>query len=131
MNVLLDTCTVIWAASDPDALSNAARELLLARDSAVHVSPASCAEIACLQERGRIEITEHWRTWFDRCLADNGWRVLDITLRIVQEAYALPETFHRDPVDRLIVGTARVHDCTLVTADTHILAYPHVRSLRA
>jgi PIN domain nuclease of toxin-antitoxin system len=34
--------------------------------------------------------------------------------------------FHRDPADQIIVATARIHDCPLVTQDAKILAYSHV-----
>jgi len=129
VNVLLDTCVFIWAASEPTGLSSPAREVLSACDTAVFVSPLTCAELACLQEKKRIAINGHWRTWFSRCVSANGWQVLDITLSVVQEAYSLPETFHRDPVDRLLVGTARVHDMVIVTGDSRILNYPHVKTL--
>jgi len=129
MRLLLDTCAVIWAVSEPDKLSEAASSALTAADAFVHVSPITCAELCCLQERGRILIEGHWRTWFNRCLSDNGWRVLDITLPVVQEAYSLPEAFHRDPVDRLLAGTARVHRLTVLTADRRLLDYPHVETL--
>ena len=129
MNVLLDTCAIIWTASEPESLSQAARDVLGAEDTSVFVSPIACAELACLQERNRIAIKGHWKTWFNRCLSANNWQVLDITVAVVQEAYSLPETFHRDPVDRLLVGTARLHDLVLVTADGRILNYPHVKTL--
>ena len=35
----------------------------------------------------------------------------------------MPETFHRDPADRLIVATARVANATLMTRDRRILDY--------
>ena len=129
MNVLLDTCAVIWAASEPEGLSKDARQALTARDTTVFVSPVTCAELCCLQERGRIALQGHWKTWFNRCLSDNDWQVLDMTLSVVQEAYSLPDAFHRDPVDRLLVGVARLHDLTLVTADQRLLDYPHVKTL--
>lgn len=129
MNVLLDTCAVIWAVSDPDALPEVVREALTARESVVGVSVITCAELACLQDRKRIAINEHWKTWFNRCLEVNSWRVFDINLRVIQEAYSLPDSFHSDPVDRVLVATARLHDLTLVTADVRIRNYPHVLSL--
>jgi len=129
LNVLLDTCAVIWAMSEPESLSDRAREILSAGDTAVCISPIVCAELACLQERRRIAIKGHWKTWFNRCLGANRWQVVDITVAVVQEAYSLPESFHRDPVDRILVGTARLHDLAIVTADSRILSYPHVNTL--
>ena len=55
MKLLLDTCCIIWAVSDPSSLSGKATDVLEREDSAIFVSPISCAEIACLSERGRIE----------------------------------------------------------------------------
>jgi PIN domain nuclease of toxin-antitoxin system len=39
MKVLLDTCAIIWAVSDPDRLSDAARGILVHVDTEVFVSP--------------------------------------------------------------------------------------------
>ena len=129
MNLLLDTCAIIWCVSDPRSLSAAARKAVLDRRSRVHVAAISCAEIACLADDGRIAVTPHWRTWFNRAVANNGWSVLDINLATVQEAFSLPGPFHRDPADRFIVAAARLLDLTIVTADRKILDYPHVSSL--
>lgn len=50
---------------------------------------------------------------------------------IASEAYELPVAFHKDPVDRVLVATARIHDLVLLTADDLILRYPHVKTLSA
>ena len=129
MNILLDTCAIIWCVSEPRILSAAARETIIAADTHVFVSAISCAEIACLAEDGRIKVTPHWRTWFNRAVIDNGWSVLDIDLETVQEAFSLPGTFHRDPADRFLVAAARLRSMHIVTADRKILDYPHVQSM--
>lgn len=129
MNVLLDTCCVIWAVSQPSELSRVAASTLTDEDTGVFVSAISCAEVACLADRGRIELDRHWKTWFNENLERNGWESLDITLDIVQEAYSLPGTFHADPADRIITATARINDLVILTADQKILSYPHVTTL--
>lgn len=129
MEVLLDTCALIWCVNQPEKLSEQTRDILTKPDAVVYVSPISCAEIACLAERGRITLDCHWRTWFDRYVTINGWPVVDITLEIIQEAYSLPGEFHQDPADRIIVATARQHNLHIVTGDAKILAYPHVRAI--
>jgi PIN domain nuclease of toxin-antitoxin system len=53
------------------------------------------------------------------------------TLEIAAEAYDLPGNFHKDPIDRVLVATARIERLTLVTADDLILRYAHVKTLRA
>ena len=128
MHVLLDTCCVIWAAADPGALSPHARNLLEAPDTTVSVSAISCAEVACLADRGRIELDRPWKAWFRQAVEANSWRVVDIDLSILEEAYSLPGQFHRDPADRIIAATARLRGQVVLTADRRILDYPHVDS---
>ena len=94
MKLLLDTCCIIWAVSDPESLSETAVTLLQARDSEIFVSPISVAELACASERGRIELNRHWKIWFRYYLELNQWQVEPIDLTIMEEAYSLPEEFH-------------------------------------
>ncbi len=129
MKVLLDTCAMVWAVAEPELLSERARGALSASIAEVCVSAMSCAELACAVERGRLRLDRHWKTWFRDFVRANEWQVLAVELAIVEEAYSLPEPFHRDPVDRLLVATARTLRCPLVTSDARILAYPHVDGL--
>jgi len=129
MRVLLDTCVIIWAVSMPENLSKEAVRVLGKKTTEVFVSPISCAEIACLQERGRIELDRHWKSWFDYYIQLNGWSVIDITLPIIQDAFALPPPFHADPSDRIITATARNQSLKLITGDHKILDYPFVETL--
>jgi len=128
MKLLLDTCCVIWAVSDPSAISSTAQKLLTAEESEVHVSVISVAELACAADRRRIVIDQHWKTWLRHYTELNGWLIDPISLEIMEEAYSLPDTFHTDPADRIIAATARIHDLTVLTADQKILDYPHVSS---
>ncbi|MXZ70954.1 MAG: type II toxin-antitoxin system VapC family toxin [Acidobacteria bacterium] len=129
VTVVLDTCAIVWVVSDPGQLTARAVSLLEARDTEVCVSAISCAEIACAAERGRIAIDRHWRFWFRHYVELNGWTVLPVELESVEEAFALPEPFHRDPADRIIVAEARRRSAAVVTADTKILNYPHVKTV--
>jgi PIN domain nuclease of toxin-antitoxin system len=54
---------------------------------------------------------------------------LNKTLDVMQEAYSLPDEFHQDPADRIIVATARIHDLTIITGDLKIVNYPHVKTI--
>ncbi len=129
MKVLLDTCAIIWSVAMPEKLSEKSTALLGEADTEVFVSPISCAELACLQERGRIELDCHWKTWFDRYVEINGWQVIDISLEIIQDAFALPAPFHTDPADRIIAATARVHGLTLATGDRKLIDYPFLETV--
>ena len=43
--------------------------------------------------------------------------------------YNPPGTIHRDPADQIIIATARIRRCPLLTADARILRYPYVKLL--
>ncbi len=129
MRLILDTCAILWAVSDPDRLTLHAQELLSLESSEVIVSPISCAEIACGVARGRLSLDRHWKIWFRFFTEKNEWRIEPINLDIAEEAYSLPDEFHADPADRIIVATARKLSATVVTADRKILDYPHVNSV--
>lgn len=129
MRYLLDTCAIIFIAENTGNLS--ASTLKVVTDAApgdVAVSAISVAELACLQERRRIQIKQHWRTWWDMLLRRTGWLCLPITGEVLAEAYSLPPPLHRDPADRVLIATARSERLALITTDGKILAYPHVQT---
>lgn len=128
MKVLLDTCTILWSISSPDQLSTKAKNILTDEESEIFVSPMSCAEIACAVGRKKLVLDQHWKMWFRKYVELNSWAVIPVDLPIIEEAYSLPDDFHRDPVDRILVATSRFHKALLLTADKKILDYPHVSS---
>ena len=129
MRLLLDTCAIIWIAADAPALTASVRRELANADDEVFFSPVSAAELACAQKRGRLEFDQHWKSWLRHQITRNGWEEISPDLRIIEEAYSLPEPFHADPVDRVLVATARLHQLHLVTGDRKLLEYPHVQTL--
>jgi PIN domain nuclease of toxin-antitoxin system len=129
VNVLLDTCAILWAVSAPEKISREAIRVLEQKDTTVFISPISCAEIACLQERNRITLDCHWKIWLDRYVKLNAWRLIDISLDIVQDAFSLPHPFHADPADRIITATARSKGLHLITGDRKLIDYPFVKTL--
>jgi PIN domain nuclease of toxin-antitoxin system len=129
MSLLLDTCAVLWLAADPERMSAEARKRLTDPSTSVYVSAISAGELACLVQHNRVVLPRHWKPWFRQAVADNGWEVLPVDLDVVEEAYSLPENFHTDPADRMIVASARLKRLTVVTGDQRILEYPHVDSL--
>ena len=93
MKLLLDTCSIIWAVSEPEKLSNKAQEFLKHPDSQIFVSVISCAKIACATERGRIQIDRHWKIWFRYFVELNGWETVPIDLDIMGKR---PELYPND-----------------------------------
>ncbi len=69
--------------------------------------------------------------WIERALRYPGIRLLELSPAIAVQSTRLPGDFHRDPADRILVATARLHNCPIVTADELILRYPHVQVVSA
>lgn len=73
-----------------------------------------------------LPVTLH--QWFSDAPQYPGTTLLDLSPHVAVESTRLPGGFHRDPADQIIVATARLQGCALVTADQSILAYPHVHT---
>ena len=128
MKLLLDTHVWIWTQEAVEKLGPETEALLVDPRSTLVVSPISTLEIARLLALGGLRLKGRLETWVNDTLAALAAQTQEVSHQIARVAYSLPEPFHRDPADRLLVATARCHALTLVTADERILAYPHVRS---
>ena len=125
MKILIDTCTILFCELNPKVLSEKVKKLLTSPKSEIFFSAISVAEIACGYQK-RFKLKEHWRPWLTGVIRENGWNIIPIDYDMMVEAYSLPEPFHRDPADRVIVATARIHRMDLLTNDRLIRGYPHV-----
>ena len=119
---LLDTHVLIWWLNDLTRLSPQQKEVVEAAtpDTPLHVSDISLWEVAMLQSLGRIRLALPQREWLDRAVAPPLVRRHGISPAIAAEVAALPDSFHRDPADRILVATARVLGATLLTSDRRI-----------
>lgn len=86
-------------------------------------------EIAKLVEYRRLALPLELADWLEQALSYPGVQLLALTPEIAIESTQLPGEFHRDPADQMIVATARVYDCALVTSDEKINAYEHVKTI--
>jgi PIN domain nuclease of toxin-antitoxin system len=130
--IVLDTHTWVWWVHGDERLTQAQREVITANESdLIGVSAISCWEIAKLVEYQRLELSSPLEEWFDQALNYPGVQLLALTPEIAIESTRLPGQFHRDPADQIIVATARVYGCSLVTSDDKILNYPHVTTVRS
>jgi len=123
--LLLDTHVWLWLVAGSSDLSTEVRDEIerAAGAGALRIAAVSLWEVALLAWRGRIVLGKSIGLWLDEALAEPGPTIDQISPQIAAESYALPEAFHRDPADRLIVATARVANATLMTRDRRILDY--------
>ncbi len=122
MNYVADTHILVWWLSEPSRLSAPiAAALATVSPEAPLLVPDICLwEIATLVSLGRLQPTLPLREWLARATAAPLVRVIPIDAAIAAEVASLPDTFHRDAGDRIIVATARVLDRPLLTLDARI-----------
>jgi PIN domain nuclease of toxin-antitoxin system len=89
----------------------------------LRIAAISLWEIALLASRGRIVLGKSIALWLEEAMADPGPAIDPLSPQIAIESHALPNGFHRDPADQLIVATARITNATLMTRDRRILDY--------
>ncbi len=129
--IVLDTHAWLWWLHNPRRLSRTARDAIVhatANGEAI-VSAISVWEVALKVSLGKMTLGEDIRSWYARAREEEGISVESVGPAEALESAELPEPFHRDPADRLIVALARRLDAALVTDDRKILDYPHVQTI--
>lgn len=124
--ILLDTCTLLWLATDQAALSNVARAEILKSAGSIYVSSISAFEIAIKAKKGKLILPKPPLEWFKLALSLHGLSEIHINADILGRSVSLPE-HHHDPVDRILIATAQLNALTLITPDQHIAQYEALR----
>lgn len=136
VGLVIDTHVWLWLESDPARLGKVARTRIeaAARAGSLWVSVMSVWEIGMLVAKDRIRLAMPLDEWIRQASATPGMQMLGLIPDIALESSRLPEGPHGDPVDRILIASARVHNLTLLTADEKILAYAaqgHLKALKA
>jgi len=93
----------------------------VARGDLLGVSASSLTEIAVLFGTGNRRSHVSAEELFASFELGAGFHIVPIDLEVAREVAALGDSL-RDPADRVIVATARVHGLRLVTSDQRIIA---------
>lgn len=123
MIALLDTHIVVWWFENPKRMSAAQRRVLAkaSDDKPLGVSDVTLWEVALLVEAGRLELALPLDEWLARATAAPLVERIGMTPTIAREMVDLTTTRGWDPVDRILVATARVLGTPLVTSDQRIV----------
>ena len=128
--ILIDPHIWLWWATDPGRLSEAQIEAIESHESdIIGVSAISCWEVAKLVQIGRISLGRSVREFLALALSYPGIQLLPLTPEIAVASTQLPGEFRSDPADEILVATARIHRCSLVTSDRKLQAYRAVRTI--
>ena len=129
--IVLDTQAWLWWLHSPSELSRAA--LLAVRraeaEESILVSAISVWEVAVKNSSGKLSLPMEIHDWFRHASNYPGISIEPVMPADAIDSTLLPGEFHKDPADRMIVALARRHTAPLVTSDSLIRAYPHVKTI--
>lgn len=126
--VLLDTHIFLWAANEPDKLSNSVRKLLSSEKTFRYVSAASVWETAYLLESSKIRLDKPLATFWEEALIELRVQVLNITPQHVQRFYEIqPIKNHPDQFDRMIIAQSASTGIAVVSNDGKFPSYKMIQ----
>jgi PIN domain nuclease of toxin-antitoxin system len=122
VKALLDTHVLLYWLGDEQRLTAEQRHVLSAAsaENPLLVSDISLWEIATLCSLQRITLDRPLRVWLERATAAPLVARVGISPAIAEQVARIPESFHRDPADRILVATATVLGAVLLTSDRRI-----------
>ena len=119
--VLLDTSALVFWTLDPDRLSQAAEQAISDYDR-IALSAISIWEIGIKVKREQLLIPVSIQEFTDKLEQVDRIDILPVCTRTWIKSLEL-DWDHRDPADRIIVATASLNACPIVTSDSIIQAF--------
>ncbi|HEV2099937.1 MAG TPA: type II toxin-antitoxin system VapC family toxin [Stellaceae bacterium] len=123
--LLLDTHIWLWLVLGNEGLSPASRSTVSGATSIgnLRIAAITVWEVGMLVARHRVSLGKPTLQWVKEAVAASTVVVEPLSPDIAIESNELPDAFHADPADRMIVATARVTNAKLMTHDRQILDY--------
>jgi PIN domain nuclease of toxin-antitoxin system len=122
VNLLLDTHTVLWQASNDPRLSSVARAALLDPANTLLFSSVTSWEIVIKHAMGKLTLPSDPQSFVKLALRQGDYRVLEITLDDTLAVTGLA-SHHKDPFDRLLIAQALRRNLTILGDDAQIAKY--------
>ena len=121
MNLLLDTCALIWLGMGGGDFSASAKRRIEASPT-LNYSAISAWELTRLAKEGKVELGVDAAVFLSDLVNQYGLVSLSVTDEIATVSAQLPD-FHKDPADRIIIATALLRNLTIVTGDSKFAQY--------
>lgn len=121
MKLLIDTHILLWAAGQPEKLSESARTLLTSPQNSLFFSAVSIWEIVIKRGLGREDFkVDPYR--LRKMLVVHGYNELSVTAEHALKVDSLP-LLHKDPFDRMLLAQSRTEGMLLLTSDASVYQY--------
>ena len=116
MKLLLDSCALIWLASEPARLSMTATKAINDAGNELYISHASLWEISLKHAAGKLTLPDAPRFWWQEQMVRWGIIELPLTAEVIFRSSELPP-HHKDPFDRAILAQAGMDAFQVVSPD--------------
>lgn len=126
--IILDTHAWIWWTSESPNLSENA-VVAIKNASQIGIPAICCWELAMLESKKRIGLNMDAQVWIDLALQKEKVQLIPLSPEIAVLSTRLPEDFHGDPADRLIVASSLVYKAPLISKDNKISSCNFVRTI--
>jgi len=129
--IVLDTHAWAWFVSNPELLSKKAKKTIerAVVDNNVFISSISAWEVALLTSKKRLLLSMEVADWIKKSEMLPFVNFIPVDNSIAVKSVNLPQPFHSDPADCIIIATAISLGASLITKDERILKYPHVKTI--
>lgn len=118
MQILIDTQVLIWFQLNHPNLGKYALDLIADKENTIYVFDISLYEIAIKQTIGKLSNFDVEIQDISSVAKADGFIFLPLTHDVITAYSKVPfYDSHRDPFDRLIIATAKVHDLAIISAD--------------
>ncbi|MFZ5571542.1 MAG: type II toxin-antitoxin system VapC family toxin [Thermodesulfobacteriota bacterium] len=129
--IVLDTHAWVWYVSNPENFSRKAKKAIddALDQQQIYISSISAWEIAMLASKKRLELALTVEDWIAKSEKLPFFHFIPVDNAIAVKSVGLPQPFHNDPADRIIIATALLLGAAVITKDEKIRNYPHVRTI--
>jgi PIN domain nuclease of toxin-antitoxin system len=122
MRLILDTHALLWWLDGNRRLSAKVRALVADEANEILVSAASAWEICTKARLGKLPGALAVAADVSKCVSDQGFSTLPISLLHAQRAGSLPGP-HRDPFDRVLIAQSQIEVMPIATLDVIFESY--------
>lgn len=123
MRYLLDTHFVLWLLYDAKKVSSKIKMILENPKNEIYVSKISLWEISLKYGLGKLNLYNSKPDEIEKILLLNSYNILDFKSSDILSFYKLPQNFHKDPFDKMIVWQAIKNNLVLITQDEKLEIY--------
>lgn len=83
-----------------------------------------------LESKGKIALSVSLNDWTNQLLSILGLHLIDLSISVLMQSCFLPHYEHKDPADRFIIASSRIHNSHLLTFDQKIIGYANLGYLK-